>query len=55
MVGHDAAGQQPGGLVGQRLGEDPLKSVVIAVVLEERQAAIGPVEHMVDPAAPGGT
>ena len=54
MIRHQAIGQQSGRLTRLRFGEDALKGLVIAVLLEEGQAGVGPVQHVVDVAACGG-
>ena len=53
MAGHQAVGEQPHVVTGDRLGQDPLERLVIVVGLEDGQAGGASVEGMVDQAAFG--
>jgi hypothetical protein len=55
VVGHEAVRQEADRVALAGLGEDPLEGFVVAVVLEERQAAVGPVEGVVDVVGVAGT
>src|SRR5712671_3101445 len=48
MIGHQAIGEQPGRMRLQRLAEHALKGIVVAILLEQRQARNGSVENVID-------
>jgi len=51
MVGHRAVGEQPHVVPRHSLGRNPLERREIAVVVEDRQTRVGPVQHMINEAA----
>ena len=55
VVGHDAVGQQAAAEALLGRGQDALEGLVVARLVEEAQAAVGPVEGVINEARFGGT
>jgi len=48
IIGHQAIGEQPGRMRLQRLAEHALKGLVVAILLEQRQARNGSIENVIE-------
>ena len=48
VIGHQAEGEQPHLVAYDRLGENPLEGLIIAVGVKDRQPCVRPVESVID-------
>src|SRR5262249_22720786 len=54
MIGHEAIGQQPSLRALHGLEQDPLKRLVVSLVIEDAHPRIGPIEHVIHETALSG-
>src|SRR5580765_1712188 len=54
VIGHEAVGEDSGRVLLESLGEHALEGLVIAGLLEERQARDGTIEGVIDKASRSG-
>jgi hypothetical protein len=48
MIGHHAVGQQPHGIPGHGVSQDPFERSEIAVVLEDGEPGVGAFKRVID-------